>query len=310
MKDFDLSVVLPIFNEEKNIPLIYNSLKRVLKNKKYEIIFVDDGCIDNSFKVLESIKKKDKSVRVIKFRKNFGKAAALQAGFDLAKGNIIITMDADLQDDPTEIPKFIDKINEGYDFVNGWKLHKHREHSFVSALLSRVYNKLTSVSTKMNLHDFNCPYKAYKREVAKSINLYGDMHRYIPVLVYMKGFKIAEIKVKNFPRKYGQTKYRSSRIFKGFFDLITINYLIKFKKKPLHLFGSIGLILFAFGFIIDFYLTLRKFIWGYPIGTEPLLLLGTLLIILGIQFFSLGLIGESLSFSDQTKKQYLIEKIL
>lgn len=304
------SIVIPIFNEEKSIPLLYNKLKKVLINQNYEIIFIDDGSTDNSFNILSSINKKDNKVKVIKFRKNFGKASALQAGFKLSKGDIILTMDSDLQDDPNEIPKFIDKIKEGYDFVNGWKTNKHTEHSFISALLSKLFNKLTCLSTGIKLHDFNCPYKAYKREVIKNINLYGDMHRYIPLLVNLKGFKMTEIKVKNVPRKYGKTKYRSSRIFKGFFDLITINYLIKFKKKPLHLFGSIGLSLFGIGFLISLYLTLKKFILGASIGREPLLLLGILLLILGIQFFSLGLIGETLINFNIPKEHEFVEKIL
>lgn len=306
----DLSIVIPIYNEEKNIIPLYNILKEVLNKQTYEIIAVDDGSTDHSFKTLELINKKDKKVRVIKLRKNFGKASALQAGFNIAKGEIIITMDSDLQDDPREIHKFINKIKEGYDLVNGWKVSKHTEHSFISALFSRLFNKLTRISTGIKLHDFNCPYKAYKREVIKNINLYGDMHRYIPLLVSLKGFKISEIKVKNFPRKYGKTKYKSSRIFKGFFDLITINYLIKFKKKPLHLFGSIGLFLFGIGFLIGLYLTFKKFIWGVSIGGEPLLLLGVLLIILGIQFFSLGLIGENITEFNIQKEGDFIEKIL
>ncbi len=305
-----ISIVVPIFNEQKNIALLYKELKKTLKNQNHEIIFVDDGSTDSSFKVLELINKKDKKVKVIKLRKNFGKASALQEGFRLSKGDIILTMDSDLQDDPKEIPKFINKIEEGYDFVNGWKVSKHAEHSMVSALFSKLFNKLTAVSTGIKLHDFNCPYKAYKKEVAKSTNLYGEMHRYIPLLINLKGFKMAEIKVKNFPRKHGKTKYRSSRILKGFFDLITINYLIKFKKKPLHLFGSIGLSLLGIGFLIGLYLTLKKFILEVPIGREPLLLLGVLLIILGVQFFSLGLVGETMISLNIPKEQDIIEKII
>lgn len=305
-----ISVIIPVFNEEKNIPLLYKALKKILSNQNHEMIFVDDGSTDNSFQILGIINKRDKKVKVIKLRKNFGKASALQAGFKLSKGDIILTMDSDLQDDPGEIPRFINKIKEGYDFVNGWKVNKHIEHSFISALFSKLFNKLTRISTGIKIHDFNCPYKAYKREAAKSIDLYGDMHRYIPLLINLKGFKMTEIKVKNFPRRHGKTKYSSSRIFKGFFDLITINYLMKFKKKPLHLFGSIGTFLFVVGFIICSYLTSKKFILHVAIGREPLLLLGVLLIILGMQFFSLGLIGETLNSSNVPKEEGFVEKVL
>ncbi len=242
-----ISVVVPAYNEQESIPMLYLELKKVLsKYKDYEIIFVDDGSTDKSAEVMEGVNKKDSRVKVIQLRKNFGKAVALMEGFKSTTGDIIITMDADLQDNPAEIPRFIDKINEGYDLVNGWKYQ--RKDPLMKRFFSKIFNFLASKATHVRIHDFNCGFKAYRKEVVKYLNIYGELHRYIPALVYSEGFKVCEIKVKHQARKFGKSKYGSIRILRGFLDLITVKYLITYTQRPLHLFGSIGLILTFIGF--------------------------------------------------------------
>ena len=306
----DLSIVIPILNEEKSIFILYKKIIEVVNklNISYEIIFIDDGSIDNSIKVIEKLYSKDKHVKAISFRKNFGKASAYSAGFTKAKGDIIITMDGDLQDDPKDIPKFIEKINLNYDFINGWKVRKHIEHSFTSMTLSKIFNSFANAISKCKIHDFNCPFKAYKKEVAKNINLYGDMHRYIPLLIHQKGYKIGEIRVKNHPRLYGKRKYGSERLLKGFLDLIAVKYLMTFMKKPLYLFGTSGLICSFSGFAICLYLTLKKVILNVAISGYPLLLLGILMMLIGAQFISLGLIGETIIRINKHPNGYTIKK--
>lgn len=306
----DISIVIPVLNEEKNIPLLYGKIVKVMSrlNFSYEVIFVDDGSTDNSFRIIEELNTMDKKVKAISFRKNFGKASTLSAGFEKAKGEIIITMDGDLQDDPEDIPRFIEKINQGYDFVNGWKTKKHLEHSLVSMTFSKIFNKLTKIISGVNVHDFNCPFKAYKKEVAKSLYLYGNMHRYVPLLVNQEGYKIGEIIVKNHPRKYGKGKYGAGRLLKGFLDLITAKYLVSFMRKPLYLFGTIGLLCSTIGMLIGAYLLIIWFL-GQGIGDRPLLMLSVLLIVLGIQLISLGLLGEML-VSQRRVEDYNIKKEL
>ncbi len=288
-----ISIVFPIYNEEENILPLLNATLPVLYSitKDFEIIFVDDGSKDKSSEILKQLSK-EKYIKVYTLKKNMGKATALYVGFQKATKDIIVTMDSDLQDDPKEIPILIQKINEGYDFVNGWKKNKHIEKGDkLKRLPSLFFNNLTYVITKVNVHDYNCPFKAYKKQVAKDLFLYGDMHRYIPVQVANMGYKYTEIVVSNYPRRYGVTKYGSSRILRGFLDLITIKYLVGYKNRPLHAFGAIGLVLGGLGFIINFYLFL---IWlgGSGIGSRPLLMLGILLIFTGLQFISIGLLGE------------------
>jgi glycosyltransferase involved in cell wall biosynthesis len=293
-KILDLSIVIPIHNEEQNILPLFSILSNVLAslNNNYEIIFIDDGSTDNSLSILQTVFEENNSVKVIQFSKRFGKAAALQKGFQYAKGNIIITLDADLQDDPHEIPKFIKKIYEGYDLVSGWKYIRH--DPLTKTLPSKIFNIVTSFMTKIPLHDFGSGIKAYRKEVVKSINIYGELHRYIPILAYDKGFKIGEIKVKHHPRLKGVSKYGFARYFRGFYDFLTVLFLTKYNKKPLHLFGSLGLLFLLAGLLINIYLSILK-ILGEGIGTRPLLFLGILLMIVGIQFISTGLVCEMIT---------------
>lgn len=305
----DISIVIPVRNEAKNIPVLYSELKKVMDNlnKDYEIIFIDDGSSDNTFNVLEGLHKKDKNLKIIKFMRNFGKSGALSAGFDCCSGNIVITMDGDLQDDPSEIPRFIDKLNE-FDIVSGWKYE--RKDPISKRLPSKFFNKLTSLLTGVKLHDFNCGFKAYKKEVVKEINLYGELHRYIPVLANWKGYTVGEIKVMHHSRIHGKSKYGGKRILKGFLDLITVKFLITYLNSPLHFFGPISIAFIIVGFISGVYLV---YIWllGQSIGNRPLLILSVLLIVLGIQFMSLGLISELIvSENKNEKKKYNIEKII
>ncbi len=299
----DVSVVIPVRNEEANVRHLLAALRKVLQCFEYELIFVDDGSTDSTLSVILSFKTRN--VRVVELRRNFGKAVALQAGFSRASGKYVITMDGDLQDDPVEIPRFLAKLNEGYDLVSGWKVR--RKDPLSKTLPSRVFNVLTSVVTGVKLHDFNCGFKVYRREVVKALHLYGELHRYIPALANWKGFRVAEIPVLHHPRKYGRSKYGVSRLFKGLFDLITVRYLTHYSDRPLHLFGAIGLLLFMFGFAAGVYLT---YLWFFDvvIWNRPLLILSVLLMILGVQFFFFGLIAEMIATSqkvgDVVRKEY------
>ena len=290
----DLSIIIPVKNEQGNISELIVKLINVLRqlNNTYEIIIIDDGSTDGTLHTACVLKMKYKCMRVIELRRNFGKAVALHTGFLAAKGKYVITMDGDLQDDPLEIPNFITKLNDGYDVVSGWK--KVRKDPLSKTLPSKLFNFLTSVTTGVYLHDFNCGFKAYKREVVKSLFLYGELHRYIPALAYWKGFKIVEIPVMHHPRKSGKSKYGIARLLRGMFDLITVKYLTQYMDRPLHLFGSMGLIFFCAGFIAGIHLT---YLWYLDIliWNRPLLILSVLLLILGVQFFFFGLIAEMIT---------------
>ncbi|MFO8016582.1 MAG: glycosyltransferase family 2 protein [Candidatus Woesearchaeota archaeon] len=287
----DLSIVIPVYNEKENIIPLHEQLKRTLKklDKSHEIIFVDDGSTDSTPGIIKGLKKKDSRLKTVLFKRNFGKAAALMAGWHEAKGDIVLTMDGDLQDDPKEIPRFIKKIESGYELVNGWKYRRH--DPLTKTMPSRFFNFLTRLMTGVKVHDSNCGFKAYRKEVVKSLRIYGELHRYIPSLTHWMGFRVGEIKVKHRPRKYGKSKYGVTRLMKGFLDLITIKFLNKFAERPLHLFGPVGILLALIGFIAGLYLVV---VWcmGRGIGDRPLLILSVLLIIVGIQTFSIGLIGE------------------
>ena len=293
-----LSIIIPAYNEEDNIlPLYKEILKNIPKKYSYEIIFIDDGSTDSTLKNIKAIK--DKNIKSISFRKNFGKAEGLNTGFKEATGDIIITMDADLQDNPKEIPNFIKKINEGYDLVSGWKYN--RLDPLGKRVPSKLFNKLTRILTRVNLHDFNCGFKAYKKEVAKSLKLYGETHRYIPAMASWQGFKVGEIKVDHRERVHGVSKYGWERLIKGLLDLCTITFLGSYQRSPLHLFGTIGLAATAEGILIGTYLTIKWF-EGYPLSNRPLLLLAVLLIVLGIQILSLGLIAEMINYNKYYKE--------
>lgn len=310
-KNIYLSIIIPMFNEEKNISLLYNSLKRVLNKlkKSYEIIFVDDGSIDNSFNILEKIQKKDKTIHIIKFRKNFGQTAAMDAGFREAKGNIIISMDADLQNDPEDIPKLLNKLNEGYDVVCGWRYN--RQDSFFKKIFSNIANWFRRLVTGEKIHDSGCSLRIYKRECLNDLDLYGEMHRYIPALLFWKGYKVEEIKIEHHPRKHGETKYSAIRLLKGFLDLLVIKFWMQYSTRPMHLFGSSGILLGFFGFVIGLYLSVLKLVYKESIGNRPLLILSVLLIVLGIQFFVFGLMADimiKVYYEKHEQQRYNIEK--
>lgn len=291
-KNIYISVIIPAFSEEESIPHLYANLKNVLNNVapgSHEIIFIDDGSYDKTLDNMKALYDSDTCVRVFSHRKNFGKAQALATGFFHARGKYIFTLDADMQDDPDEIPRFIEKLDGGSDLVIGWKAKRH--DPFIKVVTSRFFNWINSVIFDLRLHDINCGFKAYKREVIEEIELYGELHRYIPIIAHSRGFRIEEIKVKHHQRKFGRTKYNWKRFFAGFFDLLTSIVITKFAKKPLHFFGSIGSFFVFFGFIICAKLTWEWFHHKW-IGDRPLLILGVLLLILGMQITMIGLVGE------------------
>ncbi len=293
-----VSIIVPAYNEEENISLIYKKIREVTKD---EIIFVDDGSTD---KTLEEIKKlSDRKVRYISFQRNYGKAAALDAGFKEASNDIIITMDADLQDDPKEIPRFVEAL-ENYDLVSGWK--KNRKDPITKTLPSKIFNFLTSRLVGLKLHDYNCGFKGYRKKVVENIELYGSLHRYIPALAYWKGFSVAEIPVKHHKRKHGKSKYGMARLLKGFFDLMSVKYLSVYNKRPLHFFGLLGFMSFGLGFIAGLYIVYLKLI-GLNVGDRPILMLSVLLIVIGVQFFSLGLLGEMFA-RQNNKREYIVRE--
>jgi len=294
-----LSFIIPVLNEEQSLQPLYSEILENIENCKHEIIFIDDGSNDGSFAVMQELSAKDKNVKIIKFRKNFGKAASLDAGFEAAQGDIIFTMDADLQDDPKEIMNFIKKIEQGYDLVSGWK--KKRKDPIHKTFPSKFFNAITAKFFRLKLHDYNCGFKAYRKEVIKELDIYGEMHRYIPALADSKGFKITEIPVNHRPRKFGKSKYGIERYIRGFLDLLTVKLVTSYTHSPLYLFGRIGTTFSVIGFLIGLYLTIMKFWFHQPLYNRPLLYLSILLIMLGLQFFSIGLIGELLV--NQNRKQ-------
>ena len=308
--NIDVSIVIPLLNEEATLEPLYSQISDVMSDLglNYEVIFIDDGSTDSSFDVLQELHKKNDNITVIQFRRNFGKAAGLAAGFREAKGNVVITMDADLQDDPKEIPRFLQKLDDGYDLVSGWK--KERRDPFSKTVPSKLFNKVTSWLTKIKIHDFNCGFKAYKRDVVKEVNIYGELHRYIPVLAHWRGYKVGEIVVKHHPRKFGKSKYGFSRLIKGFLDLLTIMFLTGYSKRPSHVFGTVGATFTLIGFGINAYLAVLWFL-GEPIGHRPLLTLGVLLMIIGVQFISMGLLGEMVAAGQmRDDKEYSIKSVL
>ncbi len=289
-----LSIIIPAYNEAESLPILLQQLYIVLKTHAYsaEIIFINDGSTDATAEVLDTLLTQSHQFKmhVIHFRCNQGKAEALMAGFAIATGNIVITMDADLQDDPDEIPKLLEVLSsEKCDVVSGWKYP--RKDPFEKRVFSFVFNRVTAWFTGVKLHDMNCGFKAYRAEVVKALHLYGDLHRYIPILAHQAGYKVGEVKVQHHPRRFGSSKYGFKRIPKGFLDLFTVLFLTKYLKRPLHVFGTIGAIITFMGVLIGFYLA---FVWLMQggVGFRPLLMLSVLMIILGAQFFSIGLLGE------------------
>lgn len=300
-----VSIVIPVLNEEKSIRELYRQIDTAFAQTslKYEVIFVDDGSTDGSFDIEEEIAREHSGITVVRFQRNFGKAAAIAEGFRRTKGEFVATLDADLQDDPTEIPAMICQLNGGYDLISGWK--KKRNDPITKIFPSKIFNKVTSWMTGVKIHDFNCGLKVYRLEVVKSLKIYGGLYRYIPALAGLSGFKVGEKVVQHHPRQFGESKYGGSRLYHGFWDLITVLFLSKYERRPLHLFGLPGILCFLVGFIILLVLTIQWFL-GHWIGNRPIFFLGILLLIVGLQFISMGLLGEMIAFSQ--KKEYAIIK--
>ena len=309
----DLSIVIPVYNENENISLLYSELKKVLSElkKSYELIFVDDGSSDGSFEALKRIHRNDKNVKIIKFRRNFGQTAAISAGFENASGEIVITMDADLQNDPKDIPRLLEKINEGYDIVSGWRKGR-KDPLLMKKIPSKISNFLTRKLTGVEIHDSGCTLKAYKKLALKNIELYGEMHRFIPAILSWKGFRVSEIPVSHKARKFGKTKYGVWRIMKGFLDLLVVVFWKKYSTRPIHLFGGLGLLFGFLGFVIGLYLGIIRIFYNQGISNRPLLLLGILLIILGVQFVIFGLLADIMVklYYGKEVRPYNIEEIL
>jgi glycosyltransferase involved in cell wall biosynthesis len=289
-----LSVVVPVRNEERSVALLYEELAAALDplGEPWEAVFVDDGSTDGSFAALTRLHAAAPNVRVVRLRRNFGKAAALMAGFDQSQGDTIVTIDGDLQDDPSEIPRLLAKLDEGFDLVTGWKTR--RRDPLTRRVLSRIFNSVTSRFSGVRLHDMNCGLKAYRAEVVRGLRIYGELHRFVPVLAHYRGFRIAELPVNHRPREHGRSRYGPERYLRGFLDLLTVSFIGRYRHRPLHLFGGLGLALGAIGLGILVYLTILK-LDGHAIGGRPLLTLGVLLVVVGLQFFSLGLISEMIT---------------
>lgn len=306
-----LSVIIPAYNEEKNIIPLYRELTNVLKklDKDYEIILIDDGSRDNTFGIIESLNKKDKRIKAIKFRRNFGQTAALDAGFKKAKGNIIVVMDADLQNDPKDIPRLLDKLNRGYDVVSGWRYN--RKDGIFKRIFSKFANLLRRIATKEKIHDSGCSLKVYKKECLEDLELYGETHRFVPSILSWKGFKIGEIKVNHRKRKYGKTKYGTTRLLKGFLDLIVLKFWMQYSARPIHLFGGIGIISFLIGVIIGIYLTIMKILYKMPLSNRPLLLLVILLVTVGLLMILFGVLADiMIKVYYKDKKAYSVKEKL
>lgn len=307
-KDVDVSVVVPVFEEAESLPILHEEIGRALAplGREYEIIFVDDGSRDDSWAVIRDLAARDAHVRGIRFRRNFGKAAALTAGFRAARGRYVITLDADLQDDPAEIPRFLEMLEAGWDVVSGWKYP--RRDPWTKRWPSKLFNWATRTVTGVHLHDFNCGFKGYRQQVVREVRIYGMLYRYIAVLAHWRGFRVTEIKVHHRPRRFGRSKFGVSRFAVGFFDLITVLFLTQYTWRPLHLFGSLGLASLGLGVLINAYLTVLWFTGHRPIGNRPLLMLGVLLMIIGVQFISFGLLGEMIAHISPREDEYAIRE--
>jgi glycosyltransferase involved in cell wall biosynthesis len=310
----DVSVVIPLLNEEESLPHLYTKLTSTLvqMGRPYEIILVDDGSTDRSFEILKGMQARDPRVQVIRFRRNFGQTAAFSAGFDLARGDVIVTMDADLQNDPNDIPTVLKKIEEGYDIVSGWRVNR-QDRVLDRKLPSKVANALISRMTGVYLHDYGCSLKAYRAEVVKNIRLYGEMHRFIPALASWIGVSVAEVPVNHYARKFGRSKYGLGRIFKVFLDLLTVKFLLDYSTRPIQIFGLWGLVCLILGTAMGGYLSTLRLFFNQGLSDRPMLLLAILLVVLGIQFITMGLIGEMLVrtyYEAQNKPIYAVREVL
>lgn len=313
-RQLELSLIIPVLNEEKNLPILYKEIIASCTDlgKSFEMLFIDDGSTDGSEQVLKDIHQSDPRVRLIRFRRNFGQTAALSAGFHHARGNIIITMDADLQNDPKDIGLLLDKMKEGYDIVSGWRI-KRKDKFFSRRLPSMLANWLISVITRVKLHDYGCTLKAFRKDVVKNINLYGEMHRFIPAIASMMGVDIAEVKVHHRPRKYGKSKYSIMRVVKVVLDLLTVKFLLSYSTRPLQIFGLFGLVSGLIGGVLAIILSYQRLILQQGIANRPLLLLAILLLVIGFQFITLGLLAEIMVrayHESLQKKTYYIKEIV
>ena len=300
-----LSFVIPVYNEEASLAKLFEGISKAVNDANlgpFEAIFVDDGSVDGSWSSIRSLHESyPTQVRGVRLRRNLGKAAALQAGFNEARGSTIITMDADLQDEPSEIPNFTRKLDEGYDIVSGWK--QLRKDPLSKTLPSRFFNFATRIASGVNLHDFNCGFKAYRRDATRQLDLYGELHRYIPVLLDAEGYSVAEIPVSHNRRVHGVSKYGWKRLFKGCIDLVTVIVITRYLKRPGHFFGGFGILSGFAGFGILLWLSIQKIFFGDNLGDRPLLFLGILLLIFGVQLVSTGLIGELLNFNSKNRQR-------
>jgi glycosyltransferase involved in cell wall biosynthesis len=310
-----ISVVIPVHNEERSVALLFDELRSALEplHRPWEAIFVDDGSDDGTFSALTRLNAQNEEVRVVRLRRNFGKAAALMAGFEQASGGVVVTIDGDLQDDPAEIPRLLAKLDEGFDLVSGWKAR--RRDPWLRRVLSRLFNFTAGRMSGLRLHDMNCGLKAYRAEVVRGLRLYGELHRFVPVLAHYRGYRIAELPVNHRPRGHGRSRYGPERYLRGFLDLLSVSFLGRYGHRPLHLFGGLGLLLGFGGVGVLAYLTVLKAA-GEAIGQRPLLILGVLLVVVGIQLFSLGLLSEMIishheeRARDRGRAEFQIEEIL
>lgn len=299
-----ISFVIPALNEQDSLRQLTQEIQAHCPTEDHEIIYIDDGSTDASFEIMSSLAAEDSRIKVVRFRRNFGKAAALQKGFSIASGEVVFTLDADLQDDPAEIPAFLAKLDEGFDLVSGWK--QKRKDPWHKRWPSKLYNWVTARTFGLKLKDYNCGFKAYRQSLVKELTLYGEMHRYIPVLAHALGYKVGQIAVHHRPRKFGKSKYGMERYLRGLFDLLTVRMVTHYNKSPLYLFGRWGLISTLLGLIISGYLAALKIFWGVPLSNRPLLFLGMLLILGGLQFLSMGLLSELIVSKFNSRNKYNI----
>jgi len=312
-KKIDLSLVIPAFNEEKNIRPLYDLISETLPEttSDYEVIFIDDGSVDSTLNVLNALSKKDLKIKIIALKRRFGQTAAVSAGFDAAQGDVVVTLDADLQNDPRDIQKLLDKMNEGYDVVSGWR--KDRKEPFLSRRFpSMIANLLIAKITGVNLHDTGCSLKAYKKEIVKEIKLYGEMHRFIPAIAHIAGAKIAEVVVRHHPRRFGKAKYGINRTLRVILDALTVKFLLSYQTRPMHFFGKLGVFVGGAGTLLLTYLVYQRFFIAIPLSSRPLFLVAIFCILVGLQLVMTGLLAEILTrvyFEAQNKKTYIIKEI-
>jgi len=312
--EVDISVVIPIYNEKESIEKLYENLNEALSkmNLKYEVLLIDDGSIDGTFYELLKVHNKNKLFKIIRFRKNFGQTSAMSAGFNYAEGEVVVTLDADLQNDPRDIPVLLSKLNEGYDIVSGWRKNR-KDKAITRRFPSIVANKIISMLTGVHLHDYGCTLKAYRKEVVKNINLYGEMHRYIPAIASWMGVKVAEVPVIHHSRKYGKSKVGLSRMIKVILDIITVKFLLSYSQSPIQMFGLIGLFSGMIGFIITIYLVIMRIFFHQSLADRPLFILSIFMIFIGIQLITIGLLAEVLIrvyHKVQNKETYVIKDII